>query len=134
MTSMMPNDQRPDGRFAFEGLERTIHERARLGILCSLATYPDGLLFTELRQLCTLTDGNLSRHMAILQEAGLLEVFKRSRGKRTQTLLRLTETGRSRFLEYITLLEKIVAGAASAAANPHGESAASGVQPGWSPV
>ena len=53
-----------------------IHERARLGVLTSLAAHPKGLAFDELRRLCGLTDGNLSRHLAVLQEAGLVEVTK----------------------------------------------------------
>ena len=42
------------GRFAYHGLERVIHEKARLGILTSLATSPSGLFFTDLRELCEL--------------------------------------------------------------------------------
>ena len=50
-----------EGRFAYEGLDRVIHERARLSILTSLVTNPKGLTFNDLKQLCALTDGNLSR-------------------------------------------------------------------------
>jgi hypothetical protein len=44
------------GRFAYEGLERVIHEKARLGIMTSLVAHADGLLFGDLKQLCALTD------------------------------------------------------------------------------
>lgn len=101
----------PQGRFAYEGLERVIHEKARLGILTSLVTHPDGLLFTELKELCALTDGNLSRHLKTLQEAGLVEVWKGFKHNRPQTLCRLTSEGRERFIEYIAVLERIVADA-----------------------
>ena len=40
------------GRFAYEGLDRALHEKARLGILASLVAHPDGLRFSELRGLC----------------------------------------------------------------------------------
>ena len=40
------------GRFAYDGLERVIHEKARLGILSSLATHGEGLLFNDLKELC----------------------------------------------------------------------------------
>ena len=60
--------------FAYEGLDRVIHERARLGVLTSLTAHPKGLVFGDLRRLCGLTDGNLSRHLAVLQETGLVEV------------------------------------------------------------
>ncbi|MES1213362.1 MAG: transcriptional regulator, partial [Singulisphaera sp.] len=49
------------GRFAYQGLERVLHEKARLGIMTSLVTRPEGLLFNDLKRLCDLTDGNLSR-------------------------------------------------------------------------
>jgi DNA-binding MarR family transcriptional regulator len=101
-------ESRPVGRYAFDGLDRVLHEKARLGILSSLLAHPQGLLFTELKTLCHLTDGNLSRHMQVLQEAGLVEVWKGSHGKRPQTLVRLTDQGRARFLEYLAVLEEIV--------------------------
>jgi hypothetical protein len=56
-----------EGRFAYEGLDRVIHERARLSVLTSLITNPKGLIFNDLKQLCSLTDGNLSRHLRVLE-------------------------------------------------------------------
>src|ERR1700683_5772983 len=105
--------KRTPGSFAYEGLERVIHEKARLSVLSSLAANPDGLLFTELRTLCSLTDGNLSRQIQFLQSAGLVEVWKRFHKNRPQTLCRLTDAGRERFLEYIAELEKVIARAQS---------------------
>jgi DNA-binding MarR family transcriptional regulator len=96
------------GRFAYEGLDRTIHEKARLGIITSLAAHPQGLLFNDLKDLCALTDGNLSRHLQILIEAGLIEVWKGFKNNRPQTLCQITGAGRKRFLEYITVLESVV--------------------------
>ena len=113
----MPNEK-PDpefsGRFAYEGLERVIHEKARLGIMASLVAHPDGLVFNDLKDLCSLTDGNLSRHLQLLEETGLVEVWKGQKKRRPQTLVRLTETGRKRFQEYITVLESVVADAVKA--------------------
>ena len=102
------------GRFAYEGLERVIHEKARLGILASLIAHPDGLLFNDLKDLCSLTDGNLSRHLQLLQESALVEVWKGMKKNRPQTLVRLTEGGRRRFQEYISVLESVVADAMGA--------------------
>ena len=104
-----------EGRFAYEGLDRVIHERARLSILTSLMTNPRGVTFNDLKELCVLTDGNLSRHLQMLQEAGLVEVWKGMKDQRSQTLVRLTATGRTRFLEYIAELERVIADAARAA-------------------
>jgi DNA-binding HxlR family transcriptional regulator len=106
---------REPGRFAYDGLARVIHEKARLSILSSLASHADGLLFNDLKALCALTDGNLSRQLQVLQEAGFVEVWKGFRGKRPQTLCRLTPDGRKRFIEYITTLESVVSDAMAAA-------------------
>ena len=102
------------GRFAYEGLDRVIHERARLGILTSLVAHPRGLVFGDLKNLCALTDGNLSRHLQILQDAGLVEIWKGFDGNRPQTLCRMTKGGRKRFLDYVTVLESVVGDAADA--------------------
>ncbi|MFO0861227.1 MAG: transcriptional regulator [Phycisphaerales bacterium] len=99
------------GRFGYEGLDRVIHEKARLGILTSLASNEGGLLFNDLKALCRLTDGNLSRHLAVLSEAELVEIWKGKRGSRQQTLYRLTASGRKRFADYIGVLESVVADA-----------------------
>ena len=55
----------PSGQFAYEGLDRVIHERARLAILSSLASHDAGLSFNDLKDLCALTDGNLSRQLQV---------------------------------------------------------------------
>ena len=85
-----------------------MHERARLSILTSLAGHPDGLLFVDLKGLCDLTDGNLSRHLQVLQNAGLVEMWKGFKKNRPQTRCRLTSEGRDRFLGYIAVLEGVV--------------------------
>ena len=108
-TNELPNT----GRFAYQGLDRVMHEKARLGILASLAAHKNGVLFNDLKQLCSLTDGNLSRHLGVLTEAGFIEIWKGSSGTRPQTLYRLTVEGRSRFFKYISLLESIVSDAQS---------------------
>jgi DNA-binding MarR family transcriptional regulator len=117
------------GRYAYDGLDRVIHEKARLGLLTSLLANPNGLSFTRLKDLCDLTDGNLNRHLQMLQEAGLVEVRKGSQGRRPQTTCRITALGRKRFREYLAVLESVVADAA-AAANPEAER----LGPGWSPA
>ncbi len=117
--------------FAYEGLDRVIHERARLGVLTSLAAHPKGLAFADLRRLCGLTDGNLSRHLAVLQEAGLVEVTKRFAKNRPQTLCRITREGRRRFLDYLAVLDQVVRDAAAAARSAGaGETATPGLATG----
>ncbi len=109
-----PGPKSTTGRFAYEGLERVIHEKARLSILSSLAAHDGGLLFNELKALCKLTDGNLSRQLQLLQETGFVETWKGTRNNRPSTLVKLTQIGRKRFLEYIAVLEGLVSDALSA--------------------
>jgi DNA-binding MarR family transcriptional regulator len=120
-----------EGRFCYEGLDRVLHEKARLGILASLAANDSGLLFNDLKQLCSLTDGNLSRHLGVLSEAGLVETWKGTNGPRPQTMYRLTSSGRQRFSDYIGELERVVADA-------HSETRPATNRPrysaGWSPA
>jgi DNA-binding HxlR family transcriptional regulator len=104
------------GRFAYEGLDRVIHEKARLGVLTSLIAHPKGLVFADLKRLCGLTDGNLSRHLQVLQEAGLVDINKGYEQNRPQTICRITPSGRRRFLNYLSVLEQVVRDAADAAA------------------
>jgi DNA-binding HxlR family transcriptional regulator len=119
--------QKPDGvhdgaqngphagaRFAYDGLDRLFHERARLSILSSLAAHGAGLVFNDLKRLCALTDGNLSRQLQQLAEAGVVEVWKRQNKNRPQTLVRLTHAGRARFSEYLAVLGEVISDAAKA--------------------
>ena len=101
-----------EGRFAYEGLDRVIHERARLSIVTSLATNPKGLTFNDLKRLCTLTDGNLSRHLSVLEKGKVVEIVKGHDRNRPQTLCRITPSGRKRYLEYLSTLEQVVKDAA----------------------
>ncbi len=123
------------GRFAYDGLERVLHEKARLGIMTSLVAHPRGLVFADLKELCALTDGNLSRHLQVLFESDLIVVSKGFHRNRPQTLYRVTDLGRRRFLDYINVLENVVADALAAA-----RVAAVAVAPaarageGWSPA
>jgi DNA-binding MarR family transcriptional regulator len=107
--------------FAYEGLDRLIHERARLGVLTSLAANPGGLAFADLKRLCALTDGNLARHLQVLQEAGLVAVIKGFARNRPQTLCKITPEGRQRFLGYLAVLDQVVREAAAAAKTAPGE-------------
>lgn len=101
-----------EGRFAYEGLDRVIHERARLSVLTSLITNPKGLVFNHLKELCSLTDGNLSRHLKVLETEKMVEIVKGYDHNRPQTVCRITPSGRKRYLEYLATLEQVVKDAA----------------------
>ena len=113
-----------DAPFSFDGLDRVIHEKARLSVLTSLISHPKGLAFNELKKLCALTDGNLSRHVQVLAEAGLVTVTEGYEGNRPHTSCALTAHGRQKFLDYLNVLEEVVRNANAAAdksASPSGK-------------
>jgi DNA-binding MarR family transcriptional regulator len=114
MPKASPKGEQP-GRFAYDGLDRVIHEKARLSVLTSLAAHPKGLVFGDLKQMCGLTDGNLSRHLQVLESANLIAIEKGYDRNRPQTVCRITTEGRQRYLDYLKVLEQVVRDAARAA-------------------
>lgn len=125
--------KKPRAPHAYDGLDRVLHEKARLSILTALLARPEGVLFPELKALCDLTDGNLARHLQTLQEAELIELWKNQEGKRPRTLVRLSPKGRTAFLAYIAELERVVR-----EAKAHGTAEAKRsrrvLPPGWAPA
>jgi hypothetical protein len=118
-----------EGRFAYEGLDRVIHERARLSVLTSLVTNPKGLAFGDLKQLCALTDGNLNRHLRVLEKGKMVEIIKKHDRNRPLTVCRITPSGRVRYVEYLSTLEQVVRDAAKVT----GERPATGLVHGLAP-
>lgn len=116
------------GKYAYEGLDRVLHEKARLGILTSLFTHPEGLVFGEIKLLCSLTDGNLSRHLQVLEREGLVTIAKSSGEGRPQTSCRLSELGRERYLEYLEELQAVLQAASEQQKDQEQ------FNPGWSPA
>jgi DNA-binding MarR family transcriptional regulator len=91
----------------FLRLDRVIHEKGRFGILSMLAVNAE-LAFTELRDMLSMTDGNLTTHIRTLQEAGYVSVTKSYRNNRPLTTCSMTPAGKKAFSSYINLLEKII--------------------------
>jgi DNA-binding MarR family transcriptional regulator len=120
-----------NGRYAYDGLDRVLHEKARLGLLTCLASRPEGLLFNDLKELCNLTDGNLSRHMQVLHQHGVVEIYKSFEQKRPQTLCRISPEGRERFLAYIEELQKVLL---DADATQQQTNTGTSLPPGWVPA
>jgi DNA-binding MarR family transcriptional regulator len=80
-------------------INKTIHEPARLLIMANLYVI-DSADFTYLMHQTGLTYGNLSSHMSKLEEAGYIEVIKEFKGKRPNTMLKLTPQGRAALKTY----------------------------------
>jgi DNA-binding transcriptional ArsR family regulator len=100
----------------YAALERIFHEPNRLSIMSALCAAPNGLTFKELKDDCKLTDGNLSRHLKTLQESGSVLIEKSFVGARPRTTAFLSDTGRDKFLCYLSALESVLKRAAHAAA------------------
>jgi len=88
-------------------LDRTIHERIRLGIISALAINKS-LSFNDLRRLLKTTDGNLSVHARKLEEARYIVCSKFFEGRIPRTEYRLTPSGRRALENYIEQMEELI--------------------------
>jgi DNA-binding transcriptional ArsR family regulator len=75
-------------------LDRIIHEPARLLIMGLLSGAKEADFLFLMRET-GLTKGNLSSHLAKLEEAAYVRIEKTFRGKIPLTVVQLTEQGRS---------------------------------------
>jgi DNA-binding MarR family transcriptional regulator len=91
-----------------DALERLFHEPHRLAVMGELCGAGMGLSFSELKQRCGLTDGNLSRHLQALERAGAVRIEKTFVGSKPRTTAFVTESGREDFLNYLQALEDIL--------------------------
>ena len=87
-------------------LDRLIHEPGRLAILTVLASVRDAD-FLFLLRATGLTKGNLSSHLAKLEDAGLVAIEKRFIRKKPNTNVTLTATGRTRIARHWEQLEQL---------------------------
>ena len=78
-----------------------------MAIVSVLCTSRDGVSFTELRDRCGLTDGNLSRHLKTLEEDGVVRSVKAFVGGKPHTTVVLTPSGVRRFQAYLDALETV---------------------------
>lgn len=90
------------------GLEDVVHQRTRLGILAVLVESGQAD-FTGLKHLLALTDGNLSRHLTVLEDAGYVRIHKAFEGKRPRTTVALTQTGKAAFEAEVASLQALLA-------------------------
>lgn len=92
----------------FDELHRVFHEPKRLAIISSVAGTDGGITFGELKELGDLTDGNLNRHLRMLEEEKIIKLKKVLAEGRARTVVTLTSPGRKRFLNYLEALESVL--------------------------
>jgi DNA-binding MarR family transcriptional regulator len=89
------------------GLNDIVHQRVRLGIL-TIAREAPRVEFSYLRTNLELSAGNLSQHLGVLENAGLITIEKGYAGKRARTWITITKAGRAAFAEEIAQLKLLI--------------------------
>jgi len=88
-------------------LDKVIHERTRLAIMTLLYHHRE-VSFNYLKQALGTTEGNLATHLKALEDAGYIEVIKRFRGKRPETVYRIPDSGREAYEKYLRSLKRLL--------------------------
>jgi len=92
----------------FEALEKLFHEPKRLAIMSTLCAAESSLTFTEIKEACELTDGNLNRHLKVLVESKAVTISKRFVSNKPCTSVRITDRGLKRFSQYLDALTDVI--------------------------
>jgi len=96
------------GDSPYDALEKIFHEPNRLSIMSALCAADNGLSFGQLKEECSLTDGNLSRHLKVLEKADAIQVEKAFVDSKPRTTVRLSKNGITRFEEYLSALNEVL--------------------------
>ncbi len=89
------------------GLDDVVHQRVRLGIL-AITHEARKVEFTFLRTTLDLTAGNLSQHLTVLENAGLVTIEKGYEGRRGRTWIQLTKAGRQALHDEVAALKSLI--------------------------
>lgn len=89
-------------------LDDVVHQRVRLGVL-TIANEARRVEFRFLLDSLALTGGNLSQHLRVLADAGLIRIQKGTEGRKSRTWVLITPRGRRALLQEIAALKAIVA-------------------------
>ncbi len=96
-----------DGLKPLAGIDKLVHEPARLMILATLHVV-DSADFLFVERQTGLTRGNLSSHMSKLEDSGYIEIKKEFVDKIPRTLLRITDQGRAALLNYTDNMKQVL--------------------------
>ena len=114
--------KKQDRKNPFRSIDKILHEPNRTAIMSVLCSSHGGIAFSELKNECNLTDGNLSRHLRTLEDASMITIEKKFVGVKPRTTIYITDHGRAHFISYLKNLEEVLKAAAGAVAkDSHGE-------------
>lgn len=102
-----PQPQPPSPEHPTNSLDETVHQRHRLGIL-TITAEARRAEFGYLREALGLTPGNLSKHLAVLEQAGMIKVEKGYAGRRPRTWVRITTQGRAALAAELSALTELL--------------------------
>jgi DNA-binding PadR family transcriptional regulator len=91
-----------------EQIDDDVHQRVRLGVLALLSNVSRAD-FAHLKSTLRTTDGNLGRHLRVLEDAGFVDITKVVEGRRPRTWVKITRQGRTALHHEIEALKEIVA-------------------------
>jgi len=98
-------DQQPNLNLG--AIDDVIHGRLRLGVMAYLSAV-NPASFPELLEKTGTSNGNLSTHLTKLETAGYVRQEKGYKGKRPQTLVHLTDAGRTAWIHYLDAMKKLL--------------------------
>lgn len=84
-----------------------LHQNIRSKLI-SLLISNDELVFKALKEMLEVTDGNLSSHLSKLEKENYVEILKTFKGKKPQTIIKITTIGEKAFKSYIQALKKFI--------------------------
>ncbi len=91
----------------FNQLNKAFESRVRLGVM-SVLMVNDWVSYSEMKELLSLTDGNLASHITALDKLNYIEIEKKFVGKKPQTSYKATKLGKTEFEKHIDGLEKLL--------------------------
>lgn len=91
----------------FNQLNKAFESRVRLGVM-SMLMVNDWVSYSEMKELLSLTDGNLASHITALDKLSFIEIEKKFVGKKPQTSYKATKLGKTEFEKHIDGLEKLL--------------------------
>lgn len=92
----------------YNELKKIFHEPKRMAVMSALCAADTGLTFTELKNQCDISDGNLNRHLKVLVDAGAVTIKKKFVGLKPRTTVYLSDKGLDEFSSYLNALSEVL--------------------------